>query len=138
MGTATVTRLPHWSQDVRRYRIEGGTIAANWAATLRSGETAICEITVVDEKYTSGTNTGRTIVTCYGGSVWPSAWPLLFAAIETGGFRILSPGIALLTLADLEAEEPVVLPHKPPAILTPTRRPPQKIVRVRHNQGETK
>lgn len=56
----------------RRFRVEGGTLRADWAASVRPGRVAWCEITVHDFD-------GAPWIGAFGGEVWPSAWPHLFA-----------------------------------------------------------
>ncbi len=55
-----------------RYHISGGEIAPEWTERLRPGEEPLCEFTLWgnDDRLSS-----------YGGSVWPLAWPTLFAPV---------------------------------------------------------
>lgn len=55
-----------------RYCIRGGEIAPDWEAALRPGEEPACAFTLWgrDDRVTS-----------YGGTVWPTAWPALFAPV---------------------------------------------------------
>jgi hypothetical protein len=90
-----------------RFRIEGGTLRADWQDALdkRPGP-AWCEITVWEED--SGALSAH--VGSYGGSVWPTAWPDLFQPIPgtvqygSGGVRITDAGRALLVAALAEGE----------------------------------
>lgn len=59
-----------------RVRLEGGDIAGEWHP--RAGNVAWCELTVSEQRDTSGEYRGH-YVSAYGGEVWPSAWPHLFA-----------------------------------------------------------
>jgi len=72
------------------FRVEGGTVAPSW--TPRPGKTPWCEISVRGDFLSS-----------YGGEVWPTAWPDLFAAptkrtLHNGGHVYLTPA-GLLALA---------------------------------------
>ena len=78
----------------RCYRLEGGALAPQWAAEVREGEVAWCEISVWgdgDERH----------VGSYGGEVWPTAWPQLFVPASTHGaaLRITPAGLAALDAA---------------------------------------
>lgn len=73
------------------FRISGGVIRTDWAASLKPGETPWCEFSIW------GDNVGS-----YGGSVWPTAWPDLFEALPStaqsgsGRLRLTEQGKALL------------------------------------------
>ncbi len=68
-----------------RFRLEGGVLREDWAESLRRraegelaagrepDERAYCEITVAADP------TEGVPLLAYGGSVWPTAWPELFA-----------------------------------------------------------
>lgn len=70
-----VTKLHSSNPDCRRYRIEGGDIAPDWAEShakyvAQGGEPAVyCEISIWFYGNTIGSS---------GGTVWPGAWPELF------------------------------------------------------------
>lgn len=88
----TLLERTSWSS---RYRLEGGTLAPDWAKSLRPGKVAWCEITVHDD--------GRHIVSGFGGEVWPAAWPALFTVPANLGaleaLRVTARGIELLAKA---------------------------------------
>jgi hypothetical protein len=83
------------------YRLEGGAMPPDWATRVAArGRTAWCEITVYDD----------THVGVWGGEVWPSAYPALFATTGTpeyprgtaqspAGFQVTAAGQALLAAA---------------------------------------
>lgn len=79
----------------RRFRLVGGDLAPDWVQyrTQRRPEPgrheeAWCEVTVHPDGF----------IGSYGGAVWPSAWPELFAPIPpsaaygSGGFRLTLKG----------------------------------------------
>jgi hypothetical protein len=78
----------------RRYRIEGGEPVPEWAKMVRAGQVAWCEISVW------GDGEGRSVGS-YGGEVWPTAWPHLFAekGPRSSGVRITEAGLAALDAA---------------------------------------
>jgi len=86
--------------EYRRYRIEGGDLAPEWAASVRRGRAAKCEIKTWRTTY------AVRHVGVWGGEVWPSAWPALFKALDAsanfgaGGYLITEAGDALLRAAD--------------------------------------
>lgn len=94
----TVTRLPERLSGCSRYRLEGGDLKADWAASVEErGTVAWCEITVWD---------GSDQLGSYGGEVWPGAWPELFechrGSVQSGPFTIILPACrTLLDAADL-------------------------------------
>ena len=73
MSNGSAPRFVLLSRDADRvrYRVCGGTLASEWAATARPGIPAWCEFVVYD---------GDPRVTSFGGEVWPSAWPELFGS----------------------------------------------------------
>lgn len=77
MATAPTIRIVGRDDHRTCYRIEGGTLSAEWAASLRPGRVAWCEFTL----YLGSDQLAR-----YGGEVWPSAWPELFASTATQEF----------------------------------------------------
>ncbi len=80
----------------RRYKLEGGTLADEWAKSLHPGRSAWCVITVRDF---------NTFVASYGGEVWPMAWPALFKPVSpsvaggTAGVELTMDGLRALARA---------------------------------------
>lgn len=95
MNNPQIEKLPN-GVGGRRFRVTGGDIAENWSRSIAPGKTAWCEMTVSPESYSDGTRTGNWLVTCYGGEVWPSAWPHLFIGSHT--VRVTEAGKQLLGL----------------------------------------
>lgn len=91
MSEPTITLIDTWPGHRSRYRIEGGTLGNGWEA--RPGKAAWCEFSVWH---------GGDVLGCYGGEVWPTAWPELFeaipacAALGSGGIRITEAGLRAL------------------------------------------
>ena len=81
-----------------RFRVVGTPEDKNW--TVRDGREPWCELTVSKEIYSSGQETGRLLVTSFGGEVWPSAWPSLFCcsknAMQSNGSEVTTKGRQLL------------------------------------------
>lgn len=100
MPTVTVIERYEWTSDGKpyvntRYRIEGGETGNGWKA--RPGEVAWCEISMgADEDERVGG---------YGGEVWPTAWPALFAVpagltnLRSGRVSATIEGMRLLSAA---------------------------------------
>lgn len=78
MKNLTITRLsdPGSGPGERRYRIEGGDLAPEFAALLRAEETPWCEVTL----------RSNDTLSSYGGTVWPLAWPALFERVNAGTY----------------------------------------------------
>lgn len=95
MSAPIVTLIGDFSKGLgwKRYRLEGGTLDPEWAASLRPDEVAWCEVTTTDGKHLGS----------YGGSVWPGAWPDLFTPTRIMGnpvTLITDAGKALLAQAE--------------------------------------
>jgi len=86
----------------KRYRICGEPENKTW--TVREGKEPWCEITVSEEVYSDNKPTGRLLVTSFGGELWPSAWPSMFAchpnAMTSNGTIVTENGRKLLENAN--------------------------------------
>lgn len=99
MNMPTVTRIESKIPGCARYRLEGGDLREDWAASLRPGRTAWCEISIWD---------GSDLLGSFGGEVWPMAWPALFESgkgtSQTGPWTRVTPaGRAALAAAVVSA-----------------------------------
>ncbi len=85
MCMPTITRIKSIGGD-ERYRLEGGDLAPDWAASLRPDRVAWCEISIRD---------GSDYIGSFGGEVWPAAWPSLFecgkGTAQTGPWTRVTP-----------------------------------------------
>lgn len=97
MKLPSIRRLVSLPGSPARYRIEGGDLRGDWANSLRPARVAWCEFTIWGDAR-AGEPLGS-----YGGEVWPSAWPALFA---TPGPR----GSALIRLTAAGAEALAAVP----------------------------
>lgn len=69
------------------FELQGGDVAPDWARHIRPPEVPWCRLSI----YSSGWENvprehgGGTLISGYGGSVWPTAWPDIFEVIGPRG-----------------------------------------------------
>lgn len=128
MSLPKITKLPSSCSDCRRFRIEGGDVAPDWAESHaryveRGGEPAVyCDISV----WFYGNTVGS-----YGGTVWPGAWPELFdcqrGTAQSGPQTFIrEAGLRLIAEAERKAEAETRPWGQGPHLIDPNAYPSQR------------